>query len=85
MNECEIKMREIVKKCMVGVRGFDVNEIDTIDKDADLSKVGFDSIMYVKLTVDLETVFDIELPLEKLVMDYLVSIQSLCDLFASCS
>lgn len=80
MNDIEIKIRDIVKKSMNGIKDFDVNQIDAVDKEVNLKDLGFDSITYVKVTVDIEGVFDIELPLDNLVMEDVITIQSLCDM-----
>ena len=59
---------------------FKLDEIDIIDKDVNLKDIGIDSIMYVKLIVDLETAFDFELPIESMVLDTTVTIRSLCEM-----
>lgn len=80
MEDIEKTIRTLIKQCMDKTADFELNEIDIIDKNVNLKNIGMDSIMYVKLTVDLETTFDFELPIDSLVMDTSVTIHSLCEI-----
>ena len=80
MEDIEKTIRTLIKRCMDETADFQLDEIDIIDKDVSLKNIGMDSIMYVKLTVDLETTFDFELPIDSLVLDTSVTIHSLCEI-----
>ena len=80
MNDVEMKIRDIIKKSLSDVDDIELEQLETLGKDVALSDFGFDSITYVKVTVDIESIFDIELSLDDLVMENYITIQSLCDM-----
>lgn len=79
-TQIEKEIRRLLVKCMSGIKDFDAKKIEVIDVDDNLIEYGMDSIMYVKLTVDIESTFDFELPMDNLIMDSVVTIASLCDM-----
>jgi len=52
--------------------------LDCFDVDRNLSEVGVDSINFVRITVELEDMLEIEFPFDQLVLNESGSIRNLC-------
>lgn len=55
-------------------------QCETLDPKADLAPCGMDSLNCISLIIALEEAFDMEVPMEKLGMRFVCSVQSICQL-----
>ena len=68
MNEMTIRILDVVNKCINSKEDEDMIEIDNTQLDDDLVELGVDSITFIRIVVELEELFEIEIPDEKLLI-----------------
>ena len=75
----EIKIREIVNSVI------NTLEFESYTIDEDLQSIGMDSILFIKIVVEIEKKFNIEFPDEKLLIIQSNTIKKLCEIVMSCN
>ncbi|MNO63755.1 Acyl carrier protein [compost metagenome] len=60
------------------------HEENSISADTDLKTVGLNSIDFVKLVVEFESAFDIEIPEDKLLFSEMDTIGKICGIIKEC-
>ena len=80
MNEMTIRILDVVNKCINSKEDEDMIEIDNTQLDDDLVELGVDSITFIRIVVELEELFEIEIPDEKLLITEMGTIHKLLKL-----
>lgn len=74
----ETEIREIISTVLDGLEA--VNDISC---DTNLQDIGMDSLAFVEIIIEMEELFNIEIPVENLVLSESGSIASLCRIVES--
>lgn len=79
MNEMTIRILDVVNKCINSKEDEDMIEIDNTQLDDDLVELGVDSITFIRIVVELEELFEIEIPDEKLLITEMGTIHKIVE------
>ena len=82
MNEMTIRILDVVNKCINSKEDEDMIEIDNTQLDDDLVELGVDSITFIRIVVELEELFEIEIPDEKLLITEMGTILKIVEVVA---
>ena len=82
MNEMTIRILDVVNKCINSKEDEDMIEIDNTQLDDDLVELGVDSITFIRIVVELEELFEIEIPDEKLLITEMGTIHKIVEVVA---
>ena len=82
MNEMTIRILDVVNKCINSKEDEDMIEIDNTQLDDDLVELGVDSITFIRIVVELEELFEIEIPDEKLLITEMGTIYKIVEVVA---
>ena len=74
----EVKLRKIIGSVVAPTR-----PIEEIDIDDDLQNVGMDSLVFVRLIVEMENKLDLEFPEEMMLITKARTIRQLCEVVRS--
>ncbi|WP_164779571.1 acyl carrier protein [Paenibacillus kobensis] len=76
MNMDRLQIEELVIGCLKEV----FKDGQHVDKSSKLLEMGMDSINFIRLVVDLEGVFNIDVPDEEVLLDNFKSVDSVSDI-----
>ena len=82
MNEMTIRILDVVNKCINSKEDEDMIEIDNTQLDDDLVELGVDSITFIRIVVELEELFELEIPDEKLLITEMGTIHKIVEVVA---
>ncbi len=78
MDEREQEIRKLVYEVL------EIPEVEDINETEELQKLGLDSLNCIELIVRLETAFHMEVPDDRLGLEYVDTMEHICELVEEC-
>ncbi|MCI8371696.1 MAG: acyl carrier protein [Lachnospiraceae bacterium] len=78
MDEREQEIRKLVYEVL------EIPEVEDINETEELQKLGLDSLNCIELIVRLETAFHMEVPDDRLGLEYVDTMEHICELVEDC-